>query len=42
MMEGLGLVIVDVVTDRHSHWQDELLKRLTTYERTCREDRVTA
>ena len=28
MMEGLGLVIVDVVTDRHSYWHDELLKRL--------------
>jgi hypothetical protein len=28
IQQGLGLVIVDVVTDRHSHWHDELLKRL--------------
>jgi hypothetical protein len=28
IQQGLGLVIVDVVTDRHSHWYDELLKRL--------------
>jgi hypothetical protein len=24
----VGLVVIDVVTDRHSHWHDELLKQL--------------
>ena len=28
IQQGVGLVVVDVVTDRHSHWHDELLKRL--------------
>jgi Protein of unknown function (DUF4058) len=28
IQQGVGLVIVDVVTDRHSDWHDELLKRL--------------
>jgi hypothetical protein len=28
IQQGVGLVVVDVVTHRHSHWHDELLKRL--------------
>jgi len=28
LQQGVGQVVVDVVTDRHSHWHDELLKRL--------------
>jgi hypothetical protein len=28
IQQGVGLVVVDVVTDRHSHWDDELLGRL--------------
>ena len=28
VQQGVGLVVVDVVTDRHTHWHDELLKRL--------------
>ncbi len=28
IQQGIGLVVVDVVTDRHSDWHDELLKRL--------------
>ena len=28
LQQGVGLVVVDVVTDRHSHWHDELLGRL--------------
>jgi hypothetical protein len=29
IQQGVGLVVVDVVTDRHSHWHDELLRRLS-------------
>ena len=29
IQQGVGLVVVDVVTDRHSHWHDELLGRLS-------------
>jgi hypothetical protein len=28
LQQGVGLVVVDVVTDRHSDWHGELLKRL--------------
>jgi hypothetical protein len=28
IQQGVGLVVVDLVTARHSHWHDELLRRL--------------
>jgi hypothetical protein len=41
--QGVGLVVVDVVTDRHSHCHDEILKRLGwTKEMTLDTDLSTA
>ena len=43
IQQGVGLVVVDVVTSRHSHWHDELLKRLgSTGETSLDADLSTA
>jgi hypothetical protein len=44
LQQGVGLVVVDVVTDRHSDWHGEVLKRLgwTTEENGQDADLTTA
>jgi hypothetical protein len=42
LQQGIGLVVVDVVTDRHSHWHDELLRRLSWTEEPTQDTDLSA